>query len=73
MFLYIKKEEGSSLEVQWLRLHGSNAGGQGAGGRREREKKTLQLKKKKFPLATGTICSGLCLWDSRESVASGRE
>ena len=49
MFLYIKKEEGSSLEVQWLRLHGSNAGGQGAGGRREREKKNIAIKKKKVP------------------------
>ena len=47
--------------------------GPGSRGKERKRKKTLQLKKKKFPLATGTICSGLCLWDSRESVASGRE
>ena len=62
------------MEVQWLRLHASNAGGvreQGE-GEKEKKKKMVQLKKKKeLPLAMGTVCSGLCLGDSRESLVAG--
>ena len=42
-------------------------------GEKEEKKKMVQLKKKELPLAMGTICSGLCLWDSRESLVAGSD
>ena len=40
-------------------------------GEKEKKKNGAIKKKKELPLAIGTICSGLCLWDSRESLVAG--